>query len=250
MINHFFTLMKNFNVDKIDIMSIGVISISSIAIMLLSEIFNTDTKNSYEEKYGKGSWKNVLIGSIFFGVVSGYLSGLGAGFSADKYLMLYLANFGTIVGYVSYQSIITDPALHKVDRYMLRIGYIDSLFLTILYLFKMYGNGEALLAFSIPIILIYVVLIVMFIFSSIGPSDVRAIAVFLPFIAAVNLSLSLFSLLIVTVITMIFMTYKKHKEHNPKYAVPILPTLMVPYMFLVPIFPLAINWYLTLSLKR
>lgn len=218
----------------------GVIIIFTLIVMLLSEALNKDTKNAYENEFGIGSWRSVPIYSSIAGLCGGILAATGGYIWGEGYLFLYLANFGSVLGYISMQSIITDFPIHRVDRYMLRIGYIDTLFLTFIYLTTTYHN-EALTLFALPVITTYFALYLIFIFSSIGASDVRAMIVFLPFFVAVHMSIALLSFLAVGAIIAVIMTVTKIKNKNPKYSVPILPYLTVPYLILAPLLPLLVE---------
>lgn len=225
----------------------GIIIIFTVAIMLLSETMNNDTKNYYEKEFGIGSWRNIPFYSSVAGILGGILAAIGGYIWGEGYLFFYLANFGTVLGYISMQSVITDFPIHKVDRYMLRIGYIDTFFLTFIYLFTTY-QGQSFSFFSIPVITTYFALYLIFIFSNIGASDVRAIIVFLPFFVAVHMMIALLSFLAVGFIIAVIMTFAKIKRKNPKYSVPILPYLTIPYLILAPLLPLAVEIIRTMSI--
>lgn len=218
----------------------GVVILFTLVIMLFSEVLNKGTRGTYEEKFGFGSWKNVPFYSALAGLLSGILAATGGYVWGEGYLFLYLANLGTVIGYISMQSIITDFPIHKVDRYMLRIGYIDTFFLTFIYLFTTY-QGAAFNLFATPVMTTYIALFLIFMYSNIGASDIRAVVMFLPFFVAVHMTVALLSFLVVGIMIAVIMSITKIRLKDPTYAVPILPYLTVPYMILTPFLPLLVE---------
>lgn len=213
----------------------------TLAAMSFSEKLNYKFKQDYEEEFGFGSWEKVFRGSLLMGAMSGVLGAMGGFSGSQGFFFYYFAVFGTVIGYISAQSIYTDFPMNRVDRYMLRIGYGITFILTFTMLLTSYDEWELFKVFAIPIAITYLVLFVLFFVSSIGASDMRAIIVFLPFIFAVHMSVGILSFLIVGLITTIFMSYKIRVRGDRQYAIPILPYLTVPYIFLGPMMPIAID---------
>lgn len=248
-------LMLTSLINSEAVISFGEAALASIVILVtlgllaMSERVNSGVKDEYVKEFGPNSWDKVFLYSLLMGAASGSASAIGGFLWNESFLFYYLACYGTVIGYIGMQAIITDPALHKVDRYMLRIGYVITGTLTVMLLIQSYPNPQALKFFSLPILLTYVVLFLMFLFSNIGASDIRAIIVFLPFLEAAHMSLALITFFFVAALTMAFMMYKKWRTNDLSYAVPILPVLMVPYIFITPIFPLLLDVYRTLSLR-
>lgn len=210
----------------------------TLLLLLCSEVFNSEVRVSYESKFGYGSWRSIPLLSLLTGLLSGLLSATGGYLLGGGHLFLYLANFGTVVGYVSMQSMITDPALHKVDRYLLRIAYFDTMVLTVFYLMNNF-TGHDLVMRLLSSAALYGAFLFLFITSPIGPSDIRGMLIYMPFMLAVNVEFGTYAFLFVTGLTMVFMTIQKKRKSDPFYAVPILPYLIVPYMVIIPLLPIA-----------
>lgn len=228
-------------VDWSMITSGGVLLLFSLMIMLFSETFDRETKSTYEKKLGVGTWLNVVLTSVFTGFLSGILSGIGGYIWGNGYYFFYLINFGTVIGYIGAQSYLTDALIYKVDRTVLRIAYLDTMILTILFMLNSYGNTSSILMNSIPVVLVYIALFLVFVFSSIGPSDVRGIIVVTPFLVAIDPIVGIGAFLLITGITMYFMTREKKAAKDPMLLVPILPYLTLPYIILIPFIPLFIT---------
>lgn len=220
----------------------GIILLVTLYFLTRSEKFNFEIKRDYEDIFGWGSWrKNVYGYSVIGSLMGGFLAGYGAYIWSQNFYFYYFVSFGAVMGYIATQSILTDPSLHQVDRYMLRISYVITGFLTLLLILNSYQNMSAILAFAAPVLSTYLGLFILFLFSGIGASDIRAIVVFLPFLEAVHMPTAFISLVAVTVFITIFMTVKKVQTKNPRLAVPILPYLTVPYVIISPIIPLIVD---------
>lgn len=215
--------------------------IITLGLLSYSEKLNGAVKYDYEKEYGFGSWKSVHFKSLIVGAATGIVSTIGAATWNEQFLLTHLPIFGTVIGYIGMQANITDPALHKVDRYMLRIGYFINGILAISYLIKSYPNVSTFGIYFSPIGITYIALFGLFIFSSIGASDIRAIVMFLPFLEAIDMTLAMVTFIGITILTVVLMTIQKWKRKDPMYAVPILPYLVVPYIFITPLLPLFIE---------
>ena len=226
----------------------GVLIIFTLLILLLSETLNQEIRSAYQAKFGPTSWANVPLYSLLWGLGSGIISGIGGYVWADGYYFFYLCNFGAELGYISMQALITDSSLHKVDRYLLRIGYIDTAVLTFAYLTNTYRVASAFQIFAMPVFITYFAFFFLFLYSKIGPSDIRAMVVFLPFVIALDMVIAIESFIAVGVFIAIIMEVKKRREKNPQLAVPILPYLTIPYMIGAPLLPLIIELSRTVSL--
>lgn len=228
-----------FNLDKI--LNGFSIIIISIFILLYSELLNSEIKNTYELNFGMNSWHSVRQNSIIVGICSGITAGIGSYIWNDGHYFYYLVNISTLLGYISMQAIMTDYSLHKVDRYLLRIAYIDTFLITTYSLLSQYKDLEALKMYATPVVVTYIALIILFFFSSIGPSDIRAMFVFLPYIVSINVDIAGISFIVVGLAIAIIMQVKKVKSKNKAQPIPILPYLTIPYIVLIPFIPLIID---------
>lgn len=215
----------------------------TLAALSFSERLNYRVRNKYQEEFGYGSWRKVFNSSVLMGAMSGVLSAYGGFVGSDGFFFYYFAIFGTVIGYISAQAILTDFSLNYVDRYVLRIGYGITFLLTLQMLTSSYQDWEVFKLFAIPIGITYLILFAMFFVSPIGSSDMRAIIMFLPFVFATHMSVGIISFLIVSLITTGFMVYQKVIRKRVEYALPILPYLTVPYIFLAPMMPVSIDIY-------
>lgn len=231
----------NIRWDQIPI--VIIISLLTTLFMSMSELSNQAVKTKYNDTFGYNSWDTVFRNSFIISLLSGILAGITTSMVGDGHLTFYFTNITSVLGYISIQAIATDFNLKLVDRYMLRLGYFDTFLLTMSYLYFSYGTWQVRFYFFLPVAVSYLSLFLIFLFSRIGASDVRAIVVFLPFTAALHMALSVFMFIFVGLLTAVFMQIMKYKNHNPQYSVPILPFLTVPYMFLLPLYPLIYTIY-------
>lgn len=214
----------------------------TLILLSMSEGMNYRVRDNYEDKFGVDSWRPVYINSLIIGAMSGVITVIGSNILSTGQITLYLANFGTIVGYIGMQSIYTDLSIKQVDRWVLRIGYLDVFVITLIYMFSMF-SGNALRAASMPIIGLYFGLAIIFLFNAIGSSDVRTFAIILPFMLVVNIPVGIISFIIVIAIAAIAMFIKKVKAKDPLLKIPIIPYLIVPYIFLMPFMELLLETY-------
>lgn len=228
------------------------IVIFTVLLLSMSEGFNhKNLRAVYDHHYGFGYWRGIFISSVMGGLGFGAIGFFAGSLWVDGYLMFYLANFCAVLGYVGIQSYYTDIEFHLVDRYLLRIAYLDTLAITATFLLRNYGHSlELLFTMSITVLVIYLVLIIAFFASSIGSSDVRAFAVFLPFYAAVNAPVAVISLVLVTVYVTTHMSIKKKRQKDKWLFVPIIPHLLIPYAVITPFLGFILDAWRTYSLMK
>jgi len=187
------------------------ISLLALIILLVGEkVLPNDTKKVYEEK--GYNWNNVIcyssVSSFLLGIISSYLVIL---FKVPGELNPFFIPFATVItAYITVQSIMTDTRTLLINRYILRVAYL-SMYIVSAYnvltnpYFKM--NRTALIIFTL-------VLIFIFLFSSIGASDVRAIAVALPYSISIGGYLAIQMLVITLLAVSLFMIIKRRIEVN------------------------------------
>lgn len=156
--------------------------IVALALLAFGETLKNETKDEYVER--GYSWSKVLIYSNLFAIIGGISSiwvinytGLGKEWNPS------LIVFGsTISSYITLQSFMTDLRILKINRKILRVSYLTMYGLSlynVITVEEFRQNWIALLVFTL-------LLIGIFIFSSIGASDVRAIAVGMPFVISMG----------------------------------------------------------------
>lgn len=146
--------------------------IASLGVMLISELIpNRKVKETYETEIGP--WKNVVIASVVTGLLSGLLSALFVSMkSYEPYWLLPMSS--TAMGYAVAQTYMTDQKLLLIDRHMLRIGIV---FVGLLILIANLTNS---VLFQPLIGFMYLFALLTFLFTDMGASDSRIIAMFTP----------------------------------------------------------------------
>lgn len=156
--------------------------LAAIVIMALGELLKNETKDKY---ISKGyNWRNVIIYSNIAGVIMGLISAWSIDYLdiSGKWNPEFIPFVVTITSYITMQSFMTDLRILLINRKVLRIAYISTYILSIYNviandLFRI--NWIALLVFTL-------LLMGIFILSSIGASDVRAMAVSMPFVISLG----------------------------------------------------------------
>lgn len=180
--------------------------VTAITLLWLGEKLPNQTKEVYTEK--GHNWKTMLIWSnitaVFLGALSVYLV-------TSKQLPNYTATLPfavAITSYISVQSLFTDLRTTLINRNILRVAYLSMYVLALYNIFTnspLRENLAALISFT-------VLLIVLFIFSPIGASDIRAIAVGLPFSLSIGGYFSLYLLLVSLIAAAIFVAIRRERE--------------------------------------
>lgn len=170
----------------------------ALVMLIAGEKLKNETKTIYiKEGY---SWSKVLIYSSFSALIGGLLSlFLIEIYSIPEHIESYLIVFGvTVASYITTQSFMTDLRVLLINRNILRVAYIS------MYLIGVYNIAfnESFRGNLVPFIAFTVLLIILFLFSSIGASDIRAIAVLMPFVVSIGgffaVQLFIISLLLVS----------------------------------------------------
>lgn len=162
------------------IYSIGVLA--AIVIMALGELLKNETKDKYvSEGY---NWTNVIILSNIVGVTMGLISAWSIEYLdiSGKWNPEFIPFVVTVTSYITMQSFMTDLRILLINRKVLRVAYVSTYILSVYNvvtndLFRI--NWIALLVFTL-------LLMGIFILSSIGASDVRAMAVSMPFVISLG----------------------------------------------------------------
>lgn len=159
---------------------IGVI----IALLILAggELLKNETKKVYVDN--GYSWSKVIFYSNFLAIIMAFIMILILEYTnLSKDYNPYLLPFAvTMTAYITVQSFMTDLKVFMINRQILRVAYVS------MYIISIYNVIENNLFKSnwIALTLFTGVLILIFIFSSIGASDVRAMAVALPFVISIG----------------------------------------------------------------
>lgn len=250
---------------------IGVVV--ALIILALGERLKNETKKEYIEKgYG---WSKVILYSNLFAIVAGIImiAILNHVNIDDKWNPEFLPFAAVIIAYITMQSFMTDLRVLMINRNILRVAYL-SMYAIAVYnvvtndIFRL--NWIALVAFTILLVLI-------FLFSSIGASDVRIIAVSLPFVISIGgydaIKLFVITLLIVAIAMALrniirdrprmkkfkqdhFESYQKmnkilfyklardfiRKEKSPEeLATPVGPYMIVPFLIFIFVYPFLVT---------
>lgn len=178
-----------------------------IALMNLGELLPNETKKVYtDEGY---NWNNVLICSNLAAIIGGLLS----------LLMIWRAELptdigqasiplgSTIISYITMQSFMTDLRTLLINRNILRVAYVFMYILTI-YNLIMYDTFKIN---TYMVIVFTVMLLLIFLFSSIGASDVRAMMVAIPYVSSIGGYISIYMFLASLLVIALYMYIKREK---------------------------------------
>lgn len=154
-----------------------------VAVLLLGEQLKpNETKITYQEK--GYNWNNVLIFSFVFGLIGGLLSTWGVLVndvpgSLNPFLLPFVIS---ITSYITAQSFLTDLRTLLINRKILRVAYIST------YIVSLYNvlSNEMFRPNLYPLALFTLFLIVIFLFIPVGPSDVRMMAVAMPYTISIG----------------------------------------------------------------
>lgn len=154
----------------------------AILILALGERLPNETKVAYiKEGY---DWNNVII----FSNVAAFIFGALSVFLINKYNVpdfynpVLIPAAVAITFYIVVQSFMTDLRTYLINRNILRVSYL------IMYIASIYNvlSSEELYYNWMGIAIFTVLLIILFIFSSIGASDIRAMAIALPYTISIG----------------------------------------------------------------
>lgn len=156
--------------------------ILAMIVMYAGELIKNETKEEYVER--GYNWNIVLFSSSLSGVIGGLFAifALNVNIVNHSWNPYFLPFAITVASYITVQSFMTDFKILKINRQLLRFGYIPMYAISVYNVLTssvMKTNGLALIIFTGLLILI-------FIFSSIGASDVRAMTVLLPYVISIG----------------------------------------------------------------
>lgn len=223
-----------------------VIALLTSSLMLLANFKNYEFKREFEF-LAPISLRTLDLMSIYSGTFLGVLSYYGSIISDHQSDAIYFTILGSLIGYIAIYVSYTDFLFLKADRWTLRIGYLIVLVMNIFYTVTQYVSYSQASAIT-SLFIIYFLLFIIFIFSGVGASDVRAISIILPFLFIVNNTIGLLSFIIAIFYIAIVMVFWHHKVHDRRAPVPILPYLILPYVFIVPLFGLLTDYWTQFNL--
>lgn len=187
-------------------------AIGIVALLLGEQIKPNETKITYEKR--GYNWNKVLLVSIlsgaFWGILSSWLT-----YRYDvpsQFNPQFLPFVSAITAYVTAQSFFTDIRVFLINRKLLRVAYIST------YIVSVYNvvTNDFLRINWTALVLFTIVLIIIFFLSSIGASDVRMMAVAMPYTISIggysSILLFIFTLLIVAGGMQVQRTIKMRKE--------------------------------------
>ena len=158
-------------------------AVIGVVVLLLGEQLKpNETKLIYQEK--GYNWNNVIIISIVSGLLGGLLSTLVLTYNdVPEYINPFLLIFViSITSYITGQSFLTDLRTLLINRKILRVAYIST------YIVSLYNvlSNEMFRQNLYPLMLFTVCLIVIFVYIPIGSSDVRMMAVAMPYTISIG----------------------------------------------------------------
>ena len=176
----------------------------------------------------KNNWKKVNNISLLIAIVLGVISFFVLGDSVSPYIAPVIA----IIVYLNGISILTDPNVRLVDRWILRMG---TLFALIVGYLELASNG--VMAEFIALALILAILSVFYFLPGIGASDARAfilvaLAVF-PFFYGPGVMLSILGMIICVFIYGIKQNGLNLKMFTTKFSTPLVPLLLTPTLIVL-----------------
>lgn len=156
--------------------------IGVVVLLLGEQLKPNETKIIYKEK--GYNWNNVIIISIVSGLLGGLLSTLVLIYNdVPEYINPFLLIFViSITSYITGQSFLTDLRTLLINRNILRVAYIST------YIVSLYNvlSNEMFRQNLYPLVLFTVCLIVIFVYIPIGSSDVRMMAVAMPYTISIG----------------------------------------------------------------
>ena len=195
--------------------AIGIII--ALLLMFLGEKMENDTKKEYITK--GYDWNKVILYSNLAGLLSGLLSTIVI-ISSKKPIVLntYFIVFATtLTAYVTVQSAMTDLKILLINRKVLRVAYISIYIISIINIL----TSEIYKYNWIGLLMFTGLLLFIFIFSSIGASDVRLLATGLPYAISIGGYAAIMLLIITLLLVAIGMYIKRFFyiiKELPNYA--------------------------------
>lgn len=198
-----------------------VSTLLAVIILYLGELLPNQTKETYVEQ--GHDWSKVLLYSNIAGILGGLLSTLVILITKmPASLNPQFLPFATAVtAYITVQSMMTDVKTLLINRNILRVAYLS------MYAIALYNvtTNPLFLYNDIGLLLFTIVLVLLFFFSSIGASDVRAIAVALPFSVSIGGYVGIRLLILSLVVVTVYMVVSRHnakkdmlEEFKTKYS--------------------------------
>ncbi|HHT97928.1 MAG TPA: hypothetical protein GXZ90_08565 [Clostridiales bacterium] len=245
----------------------------AIILLFLGEKLPNETKTAYIQK--GYNWEKVLICSNLVAIVGGLMStGVILFYNiSNDFNPIFLPFVTSIVVYITVQSIMTDVRILLINRNILRVAYVSA------YLISIYNvmTNDLFKIHMLALITFTIVLVLLFIFSSIGASDIRALAVALPYTISIGGYLAIRMLIITLIVLTVIMaikryvliknelkvykvefadiynelgektfnrvygrTIKKEFDNSDEHAMPVGPFMIAPFMLFLIIYPIII----------
>lgn len=156
--------------------------IIALLVLGLGERLKNETKEVYVSE--GHSWSKVILLSNLFAIIGGILIIVILEYTnLPKEFAPELLPFAvTITTYITAQSFMTDLKILMINRNILRVAYIS---MYVISLYNVIAN-ETFKHNWVALLLFTLLLVFIFIFSSIGASDVRAMAVALPYVLSIG----------------------------------------------------------------
>lgn len=199
------------------------------ALSELLPIKTRGTVDSYVEVKGEGSWEQVVKFSLLGGLIAGLVSTF-----VNKDLSIQGSQLITMLvammGYMSVQTYMTDIAILKIDRFMLRVGYIVANAIAVV-LIKLNPELTSSLPFFLTSVITFMILFFVVSIGMIGMSDIRVMLITVPIstilFKAPNIAWGFY--VAIFIISYIYQKIKnKITGETPLY--PMGPLFIIPYL--------------------
>lgn len=212
-----------------------ILAFLTASFMVLSNLVNKELQDDYEVRTHK-SWLRLTTIAWLLGGIDGCVAAYLTNQYGQQSDIMPLTILGSIITYLAVQTLYTDINILQGDRWTLRLGYSLSIILSFYYIFTEY-RGFMLEVELFTLVLLLLAFLILFIFSPIGASDIRALAVMFPLPMVMNTSVAVYSFFGVIVFAAVVQGVWQH-EAKAKIPVPVLPFFLLPYVFFIPAFSL------------
>ncbi len=178
------------------------------------------------EKWGVkvGTFSSLLIINLvifFIGIISYYISGsIQNKWINDNFVFHALLGFSILVTQTSH-TVLTDPTIHRVDKWINRLGYIFAIITTINFVLS---RNLEFLTYPLLIMLFVaelLILIMFFVFTSVGSADFRILAIVTP-LSMITMRFEFFIPVVLSLVCAAVYQFIIQKKHgDSKMSVPI-----------------------------
>lgn len=183
-----------------------------------------ELEKSDKWKFKVGTFSFLLLINLiifFIGIISYYISGtIQNKWINTEFIPHVIFGFSILATQTSH-TILTDPNIHRVDKWLNRLGYIFSIILVCDFIFT-----RNLSFLTIPLLIMLfvselLILIMFFVFTSIGSADFRLLAISTP-LSMISMRFEFFIPVVLSLLCSAIYQFIIQKKHgDSKMSVPI-----------------------------